>query len=48
MRAEIDPIVQAEGWTAKALSKMDKLDSFLKESQRYDGVGLSTLHPLLA
>ena len=42
LREEIDPIVAAEGWTAASVNKMEKLDSFLRESQRHDGVGMST------
>ena len=42
LREEIKPIVAADGWTKAAMGKMWKLDSFLKESQRFHGIGLST------
>ena len=42
LREEIEPIIAAEGWTKAAMAKMWKLDSFLKECMRYNGIGLST------
>ncbi|CAL1702998.1 unnamed protein product [Somion occarium] len=39
MREEVESIVKAEGWTKAAMGKMRKVDSFLKESQRYHGLG---------
>ncbi|KAK7682140.1 hypothetical protein QCA50_014726 [Cerrena zonata] len=39
MREEVERVVQEEGWNKNALQKMLKLDSFLKESQRFDGLG---------
>ncbi|EJF57560.1 cytochrome P450 [Dichomitus squalens LYAD-421 SS1] len=43
LREEIDLIVATEGWTKNALAKMWKLDSFVKESQRINGVVLTTM-----
>ena len=40
LREEIEPIIAAEGWTKAALGKMWKLDSMLKESQRFNGFNL--------
>ncbi|EJF60342.1 cytochrome P450 [Dichomitus squalens LYAD-421 SS1] len=40
LREEVGSIIAAEGWTNTALGKMRKLDSFLKESQRYKGISL--------
>ena len=40
LREEIDPLVSAEGWTKSSIGKMWKLDSFLRESQRYNGISL--------
>ncbi|KAF9265633.1 cytochrome P450 [Marasmius fiardii PR-910] len=34
LREEIGPVIEEEGWTKNAMGKLDKLDSFLKESQR--------------
>ena len=42
LREEIEPIIASEGWTRAALGKMWKLDSLLKESQRFHGIGIST------
>ncbi|KDQ57928.1 hypothetical protein JAAARDRAFT_34744 [Jaapia argillacea MUCL 33604] len=39
MREEVEAIVKEEGWTKAAMQKMRKLDSFLKESQRFNGIG---------
>ena len=41
LREEVESIVAAEGWTKAAMGKMWKIDSFLKESQRVNGVALS-------
>lgn len=38
LREEIEAVIMLEGWEKSAISKMHKLDSFLKESSR--------LHPL--
>ncbi|PIL26428.1 cytochrome P450 [Ganoderma sinense ZZ0214-1] len=43
LREEIESLVAEEGWTAGAISKMAKLDSFLKETQRYTGVALASM-----
>ncbi len=46
LREEIEPLVKEEGWTKAAMSKMWRLDSFLRESQRYNGINIGTLsHP---
>ena len=39
MREEVERVVKEEGWNKLALQKMHKIDSFLKESQRFDGLG---------
>ena len=41
LREEAEAITAADGWTKAAMGKMRKLDSFLKESQRYNGIGMS-------
>ena len=38
LRAEIEPIIKEEGWTKNAMGKMWRLDSFMKESQRLNGM----------
>ncbi|RDX48972.1 cytochrome P450 [Lentinus brumalis] len=43
LRDEIAPIVAAEGWTKQALHRMWKVDSFLKESHRYNGMGVLSM-----
>lgn len=42
LREEMEPILKEEGWTKSAMAKMWKLDSLLRESQRYNGIGLCT------
>jgi cytochrome P450 len=44
LRAEVEAIVQAEGWTKGAIGKMSKLDSFLKETARLMPGGAGPLH----
>ena len=40
LREEIEAAIDAEGWTTSSFSKMWKLDSILRESQRYNGFTL--------
>ncbi|KIJ13791.1 hypothetical protein PAXINDRAFT_80408 [Paxillus involutus ATCC 200175] len=39
LREEVESIVEKDGWSKGALAKMRKVDSFLKESQRMEGIG---------
>ncbi|KAH7926847.1 cytochrome P450 [Leucogyrophana mollusca] len=39
LREEVEAIVAKEGWSKGAMVKMRKVDSFLKETQRIDGIG---------
>ena len=34
LRAEVEEVIEREGWTKEALDQMYKVDSFIKESQR--------------
>ncbi|KAI0713154.1 cytochrome P450 [Cerioporus squamosus] len=43
LREEVEAIVAAEGWTKAAMSKMWKVDSFLRESQRINGIALTSV-----
>ncbi|KAF8575896.1 cytochrome P450 [Ramaria rubella] len=43
IRKEVEAIIAEEGWTKIAMAKMCKLDSFLKESQRFNGLGALTM-----
>ena len=47
LRDEIEPIIAREGWTKTGMGKMHKLDSFLRESIRYNGINLCTFCPLI-
>ncbi|EMD42274.1 hypothetical protein CERSUDRAFT_79865 [Gelatoporia subvermispora B] len=38
IRQEVDPVIKEEGWTKASLAKLWKLDSFMKESQRVNGL----------
>lgn len=37
LREEVETTIDAEGWSKSGLKKMKKLDSFLKEAERYAG-----------
>ena len=39
MREEIIRVTRSEGWTKTAMNKLRRVDSFLKESQRHNGIG---------
>ncbi len=41
LREEAEGAITTDGWTKAAMDKMWKIDSFLKESQRVNGVSLS-------
>ena len=41
MREEAEAMIGANGWTKPAMQGMRKIDSFLKESQRLNGLGSS-------
>lgn len=42
MREEVEAVVSEEGWTKASMSKLYKVDSFLKESQRFTGLASRT------
>jgi Cytochrome P450 len=42
LRQEIEAAVAEEGWTKTGMDKMQNLDSFLREIQRIDGLGLGS------
>jgi len=44
LREEVESIVQVQGWTKDSMQKLDRVDSFLKESQRLSVLG-STVMP---
>ena len=39
MREEVERVTKEDGWSKASMTKMRKLDSFLKETQRYNGIG---------
>jgi len=43
LRQDVEAAVAAEGWTKAGLDKMHKVDSFVRESQRVDGLGILVL-----
>ena len=47
IREEIEPLVATLGWQKKTVTKMRKLDSFLKESIRLHPLSASKIHPVL-
>ena len=40
MREEVEHVIAQDGWCKASLQKMRKVDSFLKECQRIEGLGL--------
>ncbi|KAJ6510168.1 cytochrome P450 [Mycena vitilis] len=43
MRDEVDRIVEEEGWSKASVGRMHKVDSFLRESQRYSGNSITSM-----
>lgn len=43
LREEIETVIKEDGWTKAAMTRMHKLDSFFKETQRYDGIGFTSM-----
>lgn len=41
LREEIQEVVRDQGWTKDAVGKLLKLDSFMRESQRFNGTSAS-------
>ena len=39
LREEVEAVIRECGWTKIALTKMHKVDSFIRESQRINGLG---------
>jgi cytochrome P450 len=39
LRDEVEEIIRREGWTKSAIDQMNKIDSFVKESQRLHPIG---------
>jgi len=40
LREEVDAVIREEGWTKAGIDKMYKIDSFLRETQRLDGLAV--------
>lgn len=36
LREEVEEVVRREGWTHAAIAKLVKIDSFIKETLRFD------------
>jgi len=48
LREEVEAVIKEHGWTKVAIGKMFKLDSFMRESQRMNGIsGISVLRKVL-
>jgi len=43
LRQDVEAAVAAEGWTKAGLDNMHKVDSFVRETQRVDGLGIQVL-----
>ena len=42
LREEAERVIAEEGWSKASLSKMHKIDSFIRESQRMSGIPACT------
>jgi len=47
LRVEVESIVKEQGWTKASMFNMRKLDSFLRESQRFSDFATSEDRPVL-
>ncbi|KAI0277137.1 cytochrome P450 [Russula aff. rugulosa BPL654] len=47
LREEVDAVIKEEGWTKAGIDKMYKVDSFLRETQRLDGLGTLAMSRLV-
>jgi hypothetical protein len=43
LRQEVETVIREEGWTKAGMDKMHKMDSFLRETQRVDGISSGPL-----
>ena len=43
LRQEVDAVILEEGWTKAGMDKMHKIDSFIRETERLDGLALRSL-----
>lgn len=43
LRQEVETIIREEGWTKAGIDKMHKVDSFVRETQRIDGISSGPL-----
>lgn len=44
LREEVDLVVANGGWAKASVGQLYKLDSFFRETQRYNGLGLGEVH----
>ncbi|KAI0292784.1 cytochrome P450 [Russula brevipes] len=47
LRQEVEAVITEEGWTKAGMDKMHKIDSFLRETQRLDGLAFLTMNRLV-
>jgi hypothetical protein len=47
LREELEAALLDDGWSKAAMGKCVKLDSFLRESQRFNGVSASQSFPII-
>jgi cytochrome P450 len=45
LREEVNAVIKEEGWTKAGVDKMHKIDSFLRETLRLDGLTICPLDP---
>ena len=47
LRQEVEAVIAEEGWTKAGIDKMNKIDSFIRETQRLDVQGICSCAPVL-
>ncbi|KAJ7653140.1 cytochrome P450 [Mycena polygramma] len=47
LREELDAVLREDGWSKAAIGRCSKLDSFLRESQRFNGVSAINAHRMV-
>jgi len=47
LREEVDAVIREDGWTKAGMDKMYKIDSFLRETQRLDGLAVLPMNRLV-
>lgn len=47
LREEVDPLIREYGWTKAGIDRMYRIDSLIRETQRFDGISSRSLNSFL-